>query len=458
MIMHRLLNLIRGWAAMLNFPRNRRTARLPEATASMSAQELNSRGATAQRRRRPLPQLAPHSASSVSTSSLAVVSASPLSELTTESRPLRVLVVTARFSPDLGGTETHVHEVTRRMAKRGDLDLTVLTTDRSGSLPVREEVDGFRVLRCRSYPRDRDYYFAPSLYGLVCDGRYDVIHCQGIHTAVPIIAMIAAIKARVPYVVTFHTGGHSSGFRRQIRNTQWHVLGPLLRHATTLVTVSRFEQQIFQKACRLEASRFRLVQNGGLLTSAARTTRIEGRIVSSGRLEQYKGHQRVIEALPIVQQSVPDATLHILGSGPYEARLRKLVETLGLTSSVTIEYIAPDERQRMADSLAQAAVFAVLSEYEAHPVAVVEALTLGIPTVGLDTAGTADLVEDGLVEGVPHGASSTMIARTLIAALKRRDLRPPAVLPTWENAANDLAGIYMHAAGTEPRSPGLCDP
>jgi glycosyltransferase involved in cell wall biosynthesis len=138
--------------------------------------------------------------------------------------------------------------------------------------------------------------------------------------------------------------------------------------------------------------------------------------------------------------------------------LRKLVETLGLTSSVTIEYIAPDERQRMADSLAQAAVFAVLSEYEAHPVAVVEALTLGIPTVGLDTAGTADLVEDGLVEGVPHGASSTMIARTLIAALKRRDLRPPAVLPTWENAANDLAGIYMHAAGTEPRSPGSCDP
>ena len=38
----------------------------------------------------------------------------------------------------------------------------------------------------------------------------------------------------------------------------------------------------------------------------------------------------------------------------------------------------------MAESLCQASVFAALSEYEAHPVAVMEALTLGIPTVGLD--------------------------------------------------------------------------
>jgi glycosyltransferase involved in cell wall biosynthesis len=44
--------------------------------------------------------------------------------------------------------------------------------------------------------------------------------------------------------------------------------------------------------------------------------------VSCGRLERYKGHHRVIEALPLVQQTVPDATLHILGSGPYEKELR----------------------------------------------------------------------------------------------------------------------------------------
>jgi glycosyltransferase involved in cell wall biosynthesis len=368
------------------------------------------------------------------------------------SRPIRVLVVAARFLPDLGGVETHIYEVTRRMAERGDLDLTVLTTDRSGTRPGREEIDGFTVLRCRSYPRRRDYYFAPSIYKRVLSGNYDLVHCQGIHTAVPVLAMMAARRSRIPYVVTFHTGGHSSDFRHRLRNAQWRALGHLLRGAAVVVAVSRFEQQMFRKLCRLDASRFRIVQNGGdLPSSKARTEMVPGRIVSSGRLEKYKGHQRVVEALPIVQQSIPNATLHILGSGPYESELRSLIETLGLENVVTIECISPQNRERMAESLSAAAVVAALSEYEAHPVAVVEALTLGIPSVGLNTTGIADLVEEGLVRGVPKDASPTTIAQALVAALQDRNLSDSAVLPTWDTAAVNLADVYIEAAAVVPR-------
>ena len=153
---------------------------------------------------------------------------------------------------------------------------------------------------------------------------------------------------------------------------------------------------MFQKACSLDTSRFRIIQNGGNLpTSHDATEVIPGRIVSCGRLERYKGHQRVIEALPIVQQSIPDATLHILGLGPYEGQLRSLINALGLEKSVTIEYIAPDDRERMAESLGRAAVVAALSEYEAHPIAVMEALTLGIPLSGWIPQGLAILWRTG---------------------------------------------------------------
>ena len=364
-------------------------------------------------------------------------------------RPIRVLVVAPRFLPDLGGVETHTYEVTRRIARRGDLELTILATDRLGILPVREEVEGFTVLRCRSYPSRRDYYFAPGIYRHVFSGDYDLIHCQGIHSAVPILAMMAARRARIPYVVTFHTGGHSSGFRHRLRGAQWRVLGPLLRDAATLVAVSRFEQRMFQKACHIDPPRFKIIQNGGDLPSIAnRAEVIPGRIVSSGRLERYKGHHRVIEALPIVQCSVPYATLQILGSGPYEGRLRSLIKTLRLEKSVAIECIPPDDRERMAESLGSAAVVAALSEYEAHPVAVMEALMLGIPTVGLDTAGIGDLVEDGLVVGVPRDASPTAIARILVAALEGVYASSSIKLPTWDTAASDLARVYMDAVGT----------
>jgi glycosyltransferase involved in cell wall biosynthesis len=369
--------------------------------------------------------------------------------------PIRVLVVAARFLPDLGGIEIITYELARRVARRGDVELTVLATDASGTLPTREEFEGFTVLRCRSYPSRRDYYVAPGIYRRVLSGHYDLIHCQGIHSAAPILAMMAARRGKIPYVVTFHTGGHSSRFRHRLRGTQWRALGPLLRGAAVLVASSRFEQRMFQKACHMDASRFRIIQNGGGLPPiAGRAEVIPGRIVSSGRLERYKGHHQVIAALPIVQRTIPHATLQILGSGPYEGRLRSLIKTLGLEKSVAIECIAPGDRQAMAESLSRAAVVAALSEYEAHPVAVMEALTLGIPTVGLDTAGIGDLVEDGLVKGVPRDASPTAIARILVAALAGGRANSSVRLPTWDMAASDLACVYRDATGARPRPLG----
>jgi glycosyltransferase involved in cell wall biosynthesis len=132
--------------------------------------------------------------------------------------------------------------------------------------------------------------------------------------------------------------------------------------------------------------------------------------------------------------------------------LRSLIKALGLETSVTIEYIAPYDRERMAQTLGAAAVVASLSEYEAHPVAIMEALTLGIPIVGLDTAGIGDLVEDGMVRGVPTDASPAMIAQILIAALEDQHVSSSAMLPTWDSAAAHLAQIYIDAVSTASTS------
>ena len=68
---------------------------------------------------------------------------------TPERRAMRVLLVTPRYFPFMGGIETHVHEVAQRMAATG-VDVTVLTTDHSGKLPAREEVGQVTVRRARA--------------------------------------------------------------------------------------------------------------------------------------------------------------------------------------------------------------------------------------------------------------------------------------------------------------------
>jgi glycosyltransferase involved in cell wall biosynthesis len=325
----------------------------------------------------------------------------------------------------------------------------VMTTDRSGKRAEREDLEGFTLLRRKAFPRRRDYYFAPGIYRHILGGGYEIVHCQGIHTAVPVLAMLAARRRRIPYVVTLHAGGHSSSLRRHLRQVQWRAVAPLLRGAAVIVAVSRFEQRMFQKACSLDSSRFRIIRNGGdLPMTTGRAEVIPGRIVSSARLERYKGHQRVIEALPIVQRAIPGATLRILGSGPYERQLRSLVGTFGLENSVTIERIPASDRERMAAALGTAAVVACMSEYESNPVAVMEALALGIPAVGLDTAGTSDLVAEGLVRGVPENASPAAVAAALIAAQDDRDKWVPPELPTWDAAAAELTRVYAVATAS----------
>jgi glycosyltransferase involved in cell wall biosynthesis len=374
-------------------------------------------------------------------------------ENSTSARPLRILMVCPRYLPDIGGIETHVYEVARRFSGRDDFDITVLATDRTRRLPRREVLEGIRVLRVPAWPRGRDYYIAPGIAAVVAQrDRWDLVHCQGIHTPVPVLAMLAARRVGIPYVVTFHTGGHSLRHRNAMRSTQWRLIGLLLRNAVSLVGVSRFEAEILSEQARLRGKPITVIRNGGTLPpTPVGTAAVSGRIVSSGRLERYKGHHRVIEALPHVMRDVPDAHLLVLGTGPYEANLRELARRLGVVDRVTITHLPPADREGMARVLAESSVVAALSDYEAHPVAVMEALSVGRPIVGYDIAGIGELVSEGWVRGVTPGAPAISIARSLVEAMSASPLVDQARLPRWDSCADQLAQVYLASVGYRPR-------
>lgn len=361
---------------------------------------------------------------------------------------MRVLMVCARYLPELGGIETHVYEVSRRLGRMADFNVTVLTADITRRLPPQEVIDGITVLRVPAWPRGRDYYFAPKIASVVGDrDRWDLVHCQGIHNAVPPLAMLATRHAGMPYMVTFHTGGHSKRLRNSLRSAQWRILGPLLRDACALVGVSDFEAETLSQYARLQKKQVTVIRNGGTLPVAPTgVAAILGRIVSSGRLEQYKGHHRVIEALPYIIQEVPEAHLVVLGSGPYETELRHLADRLGVTDRLTITHIPPADRKAMAGALAESSVVVALSDYEAHPVGVMEAISLGRPVVGYDIAGIGELVTKGWVHGVSPKASSVQIAHQIAVAMSSPYRAQHDELPTWDTCAEQLAGVYRAAA------------
>lgn len=356
-------------------------------------------------------------------------------------------MVACRYLPLLGGIETHVDEVARRMAARG-LDVTVLTTDVSGLLPTFERQGELAVRRFPARPRWTDLYASPALAREVARGGYDIVHVQGVHTLLPPMALVAAQRAGIPTVVTFHTGGHSSRLRTAARETQWWTLRPLLRQSSALIAVCKYEIELFARRLGFEPERIRLIRNGAeLLPVDAGEPEVSGfpLICSVGRLERYKGHHRLVAAMPALLEMAPDAHLALIGHGSYERQLRRLVARLGVERAVTVTAFDATRRAALGALVSSSDIVALLSDYEANPVAVMEALALGRKVVVADTSGLTELAAEGLATAVPPNVSPAVLASVLASVAARPGALPPD-LPTWDNCVDKLLELYAEIA------------
>ena len=373
----------------------------------------------------------------------------------TEPGPLRVLLVAARYFPYLGGLETHVYEVGRRLA-RASVEVTILSTDVSGRLPAVEEVDGMQIRRVRAWPANKDYYFAPGIYRVITRGGWDLVHCQGYHNLVPPLAMLAAWRANIPFILTFHSGGDVSRLRKALRGMQWTMLRPLLSRARKLIAVSEFEADFFRERLRLPAERFVVIPNGAHLphmfepAEAADQAGNGHLIVSIGRLERYKGHQRVVAALPKLLELIPDARVRIVGTGPYESALQKMARRLGVAERVEIQAVPPGDRGGMAALIARADLVTLLSEYESQGLAVMEALTLGRPVLVTGTSALQELADRGLARMVPLESTPEEVATAVISQLRQPLVPQNVALPTWDACAASLLALYQAIARRVP--------
>lgn len=361
---------------------------------------------------------------------------------------MHVAMACARFAPFTGGTETHVAEVAERLSKRG-VTVTVLTTEVPGARGV-ELRNGVEIRRFSRLDSMGDLYIAPGIARAIDRGGFDLIHVQGVHTAVPLFALRAAQRRGTPTVLTFHTGGYSGWLRPRLRDTQWRLLRPYLRQVDRLVAVCEHEVELFSARLGIPRGQIRLIRNG---TEAAQPSPDppdvggDPLILSVGRLEHYKGHHRVLGAMPSVLERAPGAHVGIVGSGPYERKLRRLVAKLGIDGAVTFCSYGFDHRDQLSALMASADVVALLSDYEAHPVSVLEAASLGVPIVVAEGSGLSELARDGLARSVPVDAAPSVVAKVLVEASLRTD-SPALPWHDWDQCAGQLLELY----GSLPRS------
>ncbi|HET8955190.1 MAG TPA: glycosyltransferase [Solirubrobacterales bacterium] len=370
----------------------------------------------------------------------------------------RVLMVTPRSPLEQGGVERHVMEVSRRMAAVG-VRVEVLCADPERKRASEETRNGVRIRTFRAWPRGRDWFFAPGIWREMGREKWDLVHLQSYHTLVAPLAMLRALTLRIPYVVTFHGGGHSSELRNRARKAQMRLLRPLLRRAARLVAIARFEIEDYGAALGVPPERWVFIPNGTDLSfSDADLATAEPATVtlaSLGRLERYKGHHRVLEAFPHVLEREPDARLLIVGKGPYEDELRRQVDALGLADRVEITSVPSGDPQRMAMLLGGVSLVVLMSEFESHPLVALEAAAARRRLLVAEAGGLKEIAEDGFGRGIPLDSTPEQVAAAALEELaKPLPDRSPS-LSSWDECAAALLDLYGSLLKTGVKAGGM---
>src|SRR5262249_13068089 len=129
-------------------------------------------------------------------------------------------------------------------------------------------------------------------------------------------------------------------------------------------------------------------------------------ILTVGRLaasERYKGHDRLIAALPGVLLRVPDIAYLIVGGGDDQSRLEHLASESGITDRVTFAGHVPDEE--LPDYFALAHVFAMPSTGEGFGIVFLEAAATGVQIIGGNRDGSVDALAEGRIGRLVDPAS-----------------------------------------------------
>jgi phosphatidylinositol alpha-1,6-mannosyltransferase len=149
-------------------------------------------------------------------------------------------------------------------------------------------------------------------------------------------------------------------------------------------------------------------------------------IVSVGRLVHRKGQDHLIQSLPEILKSLPDAHVLMVGQGPYLSHLKKLVARHNLADHVS--FIGRIQYAQLPQYICAGDIFAMPSrsrffglEVEGLGIVYLEASACGLPVIAGSSGGAPDAVLNGVTGFVVDGQKNQEIAAAAIRLLSDMD-------------------------------------
>ena len=304
-----------------------------------------------------------------------------------------------RYYPDIGGIEEHVRNISQELARKHEV--VVCTTDPSGKLPKEETIDQVKVKRFRSWAPNEAYFFSRGLrhYLNRNSNGFDIVHAHGYHAVPALYAANSKRKNKLFFTAHYHGTGHTR-LRRLLHRPYRFVGKKIFEEADKVICVSKHERALILRDFKVNEAKVIVVPNGFNLKEYQglhKGKKDFRAILCVGRLEQYKGAQYLIEALPKMDN---DILLEIVGKGPYKETLVRLAKRLDVTNRVRFSQDLP--RHSLLQKYVDADLFVLLSTHEAYGISVGEALCAGTPCLVANISALKEWIDDVNCFGVDY--------------------------------------------------------
>jgi len=225
--------------------------------------------------------------------------------------------------------------------------------------------------------------------------RIDVLHSHKFGSNV--WAALLAPLGRVPVLVAHE---HTWSFEgRPVRRFLDREL--VARRSAAFVAVSREDRRRMIEVERIPSGDVVFVPNGIDPLPAGDGERVrrelgvgpDAPIVGAvAVLRPQKGLEILVRAAAVAAREVPALRVVVAGAGPDRERLEGLATELGASESLTLL----GHRSDVPDLLAAFDVAVSSSWFEGSPLAVMEYMDAGLPTVATRVGGVPDLIDDGV--------------------------------------------------------------
>ena len=364
---------------------------------------------------------------------------------------MRIALIAEDYYPQLGGVPEHVHNLALELNGRGHAT-TVVTSHMRGArddAPFVHRVGTSVVIYANGGVSriTAGWRLVERLTQLFRDGRFDVVHVHGgLAPTFGLAAPLAAQKAGIPVVATFHSWFPRSAGYRLLRRPLQQLLD---RHAARIAV----SEPVVQAMSRYFRGSWEIIPNGVDLHSFQPNGRRPGDVFERGprllflaRLEPRNGLSTVLDAMPQILRRFPGARLTVAGDGPWRAHYERRAHSLG----DSVQFLGRVFGDRPAH-YGSADLYLCPTNRASFGVTLLEAMACGTPLVVADNVGFRSVVRDG-VEAVivPDGDAATW-ADTTIALLEdpaRREAMSRCGLVTasrfgWPRIADQTLAVYQ---------------